>query len=122
MIIGSFVISVIRSLEKYKLRKKAIPRPEQQDEWFIASLTPAAYSIFSDSFYQKSEKDDSIYVSINHHVKENPKAIKVRVMNGINPKTIKMMSPQIAEKCLDIQRAVSPLEFSKIKSAIEATY
>lgn len=106
------------------MRKKAIPRPEQQDEWFIASLTPAAYSIFSDSFYQNSSKenDASIYVSINHHVKENPKAIKVRVMNGINPKTIKMMSPQIAEKCLDIHRAVSPLEFSKIKSAIEATY
>lgn len=103
------------------MRKKAIPRPEQQDEWFIASLTPAAYSIFSDSFYQTSEKED-VYVSINHHVKENPKAIKVRVMNGINPKTIKMMSPQIAEKCLDIHRAVSLSEFSKIKSAIEATY
>ena len=106
------------------MRKKSIPRPEQQTEWFIASLTPAAQAIFSDSFYcaENEEKESEIFVSINSLVKENPRATKVRVMNGINPKTMKVMSPGFAEKCLNIHREVSAIEFSKIKKAIEATY
>ena len=107
------------------MRKKAPPRLEQQNEWFVASLKPAAMAIFSDSFYPTPSKRSGelkVFVAINPAVNENPKSLKVRVMNGFNPKTIRMMSATFASNCLEIKRKVTKPEFEQIREAIEATY
>lgn len=107
------------------MRKKTPPRLEQKDEWFVATLKPAAQAIFSDSFYPTPSKrsgEQKVFVAINPAVIENPQTIKVRVMNGFNPKTIRMMSAKIAHNCLEIKRKVTKPEFEQIREAIEATY
>jgi len=107
------------------MRKKAPPRLEQQNEWFVAALKPAAMSIFSDSFYPSPSKRSGelkVFVAINSLVNENPNSVRVRVMNGLNPKTIRMMSATFAANCLEIKRKVTKPEFEQIREAIEATY
>jgi len=107
------------------MRKKAPPRLEQQNEWFVAALKPAALAIFSDSFYpvpSKRSGELEVFVAINSAVAENPNSLKVRVMNGFNPKTIRMMSATFATNCLEIKRKVTKPEFEQIREAIEATY
>ena len=107
------------------MRKKAPPRLEQQTEWFVAALKPAALAIFSDSFYpvpSKRSGELKVFVAINSVVQENPKTLKVRVMNGFNAKTLRMMSATFASNCLDIKRKVTKPEFEQIKEAIAATY
>lgn len=107
------------------MRKKAPPRLEQQNEWFVASLKPAAMAIFSDSFYPipaKRSGELKVFVAISSAVAENLNTIKVRVMNGFNPKTIRMMSASFANNCLEIKRKVTKPEFEQIKQAIEETY
>lgn len=107
------------------MRKKAPPRLEVQNEWFVASLKPAALAIFSDSFYPvptKRSGELKVFVAINTLVKENPGTVKVRVMNGFNPKTIRMMSATFASNCLEIKRSVTKPEFEQIKEAIATTY
>lgn len=107
------------------MRKKTPPRIELQTEWYVAALKPAAFSIFSDSFYPTSPERSGeyrVYVAVNQVVRENPQSIKVRVMNGLNPKTIRMMSANFADNCLDIKRKVTKPEFEQIKDAIATTY
>ena len=107
------------------MRKKTPPRPEVQGEWFVASLKPAAMSIFSDSFYPVPSKrtgEFKVFIAINTLVNENPLSTKVRVMSGLNAKNIKVMSAQIATNCLEIKRKVTKPEFEQIKEAIESTY
>lgn len=105
------------------MRKKAPPKIEQQSEWFVGTLTPAALSIFSDSFYPTPAKrsgEMKVFVAVNSGVKENPKTVSFRIMNGFNAKTIRMMSGAIAQKCIEIKRKVTKPEFEKIKEAIQA--
>ena len=107
------------------MRKKAPPRLEQQNEWFVASLKPAAMAIFSDSFYPvptKRSGEFKVFIAINSAVKENMNTVKVRVMNGFNAKTIRMMSATFASKCLEIKRKVTKPEFEQIRQAIAETY
>ncbi len=107
------------------MRKKAPPRLEQQNEWFVASLKPAAMAIFSDSFYPvptKRSGEFKVFVAINSAVKENMNTVKVRVMNGFNAKTIRMMSATFASNCLEIKRKVTKPEFEQIRQAIAETY
>lgn len=107
------------------MRKKIPPRAEIQSEWFVASLKPAAMSIFNDSFYPSPSKRSGelrVFVAINPGIKENPATVKVRVMNGFNAKTIRMMSASIANNCLEIKRKVTKPEFEQIKEAIAETY
>jgi hypothetical protein len=63
-----------------------------------------------------------VFVAISSAVAENLNTIKVRVMNGFNPKTIRMMSASFANNCLEIKRKVTKPEFEQIKQAIEETY
>lgn len=107
------------------MRKKAPPRLEQQNEWFVAALKPAAMSIFSDSFYPlpgKRSGELKVFVALNTLVNENPNTLKVRVMNGFNAKTIRMMSATFASNCLEIKRKVTKPEFKQIQEAIATTY
>ena len=102
------------------MRKKAPPKIERQNEWFVASLKPAALSIFSDSFYPAPKRNGElrVFVSINQNVLENPSTTRVRVMNGFNSKTLRMLSKSVAGNCLDIKRRVNRTEFEQIKNAI----
>lgn len=107
------------------MRKKAPPRPEFQNEWFVATLRPAAQSLFSDSFYPEPTKrtgEMKVFVSVSSTVKENPETISVRIMNGLNVKTLRMMSAKIAQKCLDLKRSVTKPEFESIRDAILAAH
>jgi hypothetical protein len=107
------------------MRKKTPPRLESQNEWFVASLKPAAKAIFNDTFYPTPTArtgEQKVFVAINPGISENPNTIKVRVMNGLNIKSIRMMSGSLANNCLDIKRKVTKPEFEKINSAISATY
>ena len=107
------------------MRKKAPPRLEQQNEWYVAALKPSAMAIFSDSFYPvpaKKSGELKVFVALNTPVNENPNTLKVRVMNGFNPKTIRMMSATFASNCLEIKRTVTKPEFEQINAAIATTY
>jgi hypothetical protein len=103
------------------MRKKAPVRPEHQNEWFVASLTPAALSIFSDSFYPEAKRGEMrVFVAIHSTVNQNPNTVNVRIMNGFNAKTIRLMSGKVADRCLTIKRKVTKPEFEKIQEAITA--
>jgi hypothetical protein len=107
------------------MRRKSIPAPEQIDSWYVAELLPGANSIFPDSFYPEVKNGKrTVYVSISkqRHYNPNPSSVRIRIMNGANPKSLKVTTGKLAMTMISVQRPVTNEEFSEIDKAIKSTY
>lgn len=68
--------------------------------WYKAALTPAAFGIFTDSFYSKTKKSTSTKYVYFTQVDVTPASNKVIIASRLEESGIRMMTKDLAKHCL----------------------
>jgi len=85
--------------------------------WYVAKLNHAAMGVFSSAFYPEPNRLGNVYVFVNVDAPVNSKSAKVKILNGKNG--IRMLSADVASKCLEVVRKVTKKEQDLIDESIE---
>lgn len=76
------------------------PKETIQRLWYKAKLTPMAAGLFTDAFYPTPKRGTGAQFVFFTQVDTTPSAQKVVVASKLNEAGIRMMTRDLAEKCL----------------------
>lgn len=88
---------------------------ELKSEWYKATLTPMATGLFTDGFYPEANRNGVQYVFFTQ-IDVTPTTHKVIVASRLEESGIRMMTQELASKCLVPGKKATRAEMSKLNS------
>lgn len=91
-------------------------RNEQSQLWYTAKLTPMATGLFTEAFYPKAKRGTGTQYVFFTQIDVTPTTHKVVVASRLAESGIRMMTGELARKCLIPQRKATKAEMTQLNS------
>lgn len=82
--------------------------------WYKASLTPMATGLFTEAFYPKAKRGTGAQYVFFTQVDVTPSSQKVVVASRLSESGIRLMTKELAERCLIPDKKATKAEMAKL--------